>query len=80
VKSSPLPVAIIHDVGRSSATTRTRRAEISAFNFSQSAVVKRDNLSTCNGKSALRLDRRFYSAAYFLPLPPRFHERNLEAE
>src|SRR3954470_6572720 len=42
VNSSALLVAIIHDVGRSSATTRTRRAVSSAFSFSQSPVVSRE--------------------------------------
>src|SRR3954470_14486963 len=48
VNSSALLVAIIQDVGRSSATTRTRRAVSSAFSFSQSPVVRRDRRSTCS--------------------------------
>jgi hypothetical protein len=48
VNSSAELVAIDHDVGRSRATTRTRRAVSSDFKRSQSAVLRRDSRSTCS--------------------------------
>jgi hypothetical protein len=48
VNSSPALVAIVHDVGRSSATTRTCRAVNSVLRRSQSAAVRRDKRSTCS--------------------------------
>src|SRR4051794_2621678 len=43
--------AIIHEVGRSRATTRIRRAVSSVFSLSQSALVRRDRRSTCSTSS-----------------------------
>jgi hypothetical protein len=43
-----LLVAISHDVGRSSATTRIRLAASLAFSFVLSASVRRDKRSTCS--------------------------------
>src|SRR5215204_2816755 len=48
VNSSLLPVVMIQEVGRSSATTRTRRDAHSAFSFSQSDAVRRLSRSTCS--------------------------------
>src|SRR6516165_5518172 len=47
VNSSPLPVVMTHDVGRSSATMRVRLAASSALSFCQSPSVIRDSRSTC---------------------------------
>ena len=46
VNSSVAFAAIVHDVGRSRATTRMRRVASSAFSRSQSAAVRRDRRST----------------------------------
>jgi hypothetical protein len=48
VNSSLAGFAIVQVVGRSRATTRTRRDVSSALSFSQSAAVRRDSRSTCS--------------------------------
>lgn len=57
VNSSPALVAIIQDVGRSNATTRTRRAVNSDFRRSQSSAVTRGSVPYYGTYPGLRIPR-----------------------